>query len=131
MKIKELRSKVYELAKVDSTKQLKVKYANFKTLDMRFKVSWKTALQFLEEEGSDFDTWLANPPEEYKELFSEIQKVSDKYDQSSLKRKHLVQNLQSITDSLEATAAELQDEATQLDKQNNLAREVNEQAKLN
>lgn len=131
MKLKELRSKVYELAKVDNTKQLKAKYTDFKHLDMRFKVSWKTALQTLEKQGNDFKNWLENPPEEYKEMFSEIQEVSKKYDQSASKTKHLIQNLQSITDSLDETAAELQGEAAQLDKQNKLAREVNEQAKLN
>ncbi len=131
MKLKELKSKVYDLAKVKSTKELKSKYTEFKTLDMRRKVSWETALQFLEKEGSDFETWLENPPEEYKELFSEIQEVSKKYDQNSSKTKHLVQNLQSVANSLEVAAEELIDEATQLDRQNKIAHEVNKQAKLN
>ena len=98
---------------------------------MRRKVSWETALKFLEKRGSNFDTWLDNPPEEYRELFSEIQDVSKKYDQSSLKTKHLVQDLQSIANSLEVAAAELQDEAIQLNNQNKLAHKVNKQAELN
>lgn len=131
MKLKELKIRVYDLAKVKSTKELKSKYTEFKTLDMRRKVSWETALKSLEKPDSNFEAWLENPPEEYKELFSEIQEVSKKYDQSLSKTKHLVQNIQSVANSLEVAAEELIDEATQLDRQNKIAHEVNEQAKLN
>ena len=131
MKLKELKIRVYDLAKVKSTKELKSKYTEFKTLDMRRKVSWEAALKSLEKLDGNFEAWLENPPAEYKELFSEIQEVSKKYDQGLSKTKHLVQNIQSVANSLEVAAEELIDEATQLDRQNKIAHEVNKQAKLN
>lgn len=46
MKLQELKAKVYELAGVNNTKQLKAKIQEIKTLDMRLKISWEKLLLF-------------------------------------------------------------------------------------
>lgn len=103
MKFQELKAKVYELAEVNTTQQLKAKYAEFKTLDMRRKTSWEKALTAVQKQRSEFEDWLENPPEEYKDLFSEIVGASQKYAQKSLETKQLAQEVLSMANSLETS----------------------------
>lgn len=131
MKFQELKAKVYELAGVNTTQQLKVKYEEIKTLDMRRKISWEKALSVVQEQQSEFGKWLENPPEEYKDLFSEITEASQKYDQKSAKTKQLVQEVLSMANSLETLAEECQDEAAQLKRDVKTSRRIAKQAELN
>ncbi|MBD2094259.1 hypothetical protein H6F90_03740 [Trichocoleus sp. FACHB-591] len=131
MKFQELKAKVYELAKVTTTQQLKVKYEEIKTLDMRRRASWEKALSVIQSQRNEFETWLENPPEEYKDLFAEIKGASQKYDQKSTEAEQLAQEVLLMANSFEALANECQDEAVQLEKEVEASRRIRKQAELN
>lgn len=131
MKLQELKAKVYELAKVNNTRQLKAKYEEIKTLDMRRKVSWEKALTVIQKQQSEFEDWLENPPEEYKDLFSEIKEASQKYNQKSAEAKQLAQEVLLMANSFETLAEEYQDEAAQLEREVKASRRSRKQAELN
>ncbi|MBE8967680.1 hypothetical protein IQ277_15895 [Nostocales cyanobacterium LEGE 12452] len=131
MKLQELKAKVYELAGVNNTKQLKVKIQEIKTLDMRLKISWEKTIAILQKPQSEFDEWLENPPEEYKNLFSEIIEVSQKYEQKSAQTKQLAREVLSIANNLEELAEESQDEANKIKQEIEITRRISKQARLN
>ncbi|ALF52146.1 hypothetical protein ACX27_03640 [Nostoc piscinale CENA21] len=131
MKLQELKAKVYELAGVNTTKQLKAKYGEIKTLDMRLKASWEKTLIIVQKQHSEFEDWLENPPEEYKEIFSQIAETSQKYDQKSAETKQLVREVLSIANNLEDIAEEFQKEADQITQEIEINREISKKARLN
>jgi uncharacterized phage infection (PIP) family protein YhgE len=131
MKLQELKAKVYELAGVNNTKQLKAKIKDIKTLDMRLKASWQKTIAILQKPQSEFENWLENPPEEYKDIFSEITEVSQKYDRKSAQTKQLAQEVLSITNNLEELAEECQDEADKIKQEIEITRRISKQARLN
>ncbi|MDZ7957105.1 MAG: hypothetical protein RMY34_04225 [Aulosira sp. DedQUE10] len=131
MKLQELKAKVYELAGVNTTKQLKTKYEEIQTLDMRLKTSWEKTLAILNKSQSKFEEWLENPPEEYKDLFSEITQASQKYDNKSTETKQLTREVLSIANNLEELAAEFQNEGSQLKEEVAITRKISKQARLN
>ncbi|QKQ76512.1 hypothetical protein [Nostoc sp. TCL240-02] len=131
MKLQELKAKVYELAGVNNTKQLKAKIQEIKTLDMRLKISWEKTLAILQKPQSEFDEWLENPPEEYKDIFSEITEASQKYDHKSAQTKQLVREVSSIANNLEELAEECQDEADKIKQEIEITRRISKQARLN
>ncbi|WP_375496623.1 hypothetical protein [uncultured Nostoc sp.] len=131
MKLQELKAKVYELAGVNTTKQLKAKIQEIKTLDMRLKISWEKTIAILQKPQSEFDEWLENPPEEYKDIFSEITEASQKYDQKSAQTKQLAQEVLSIANNLEGLAEECQDEADKIKQEIEITRRISKQARLN
>lgn len=67
-KIAELKAKAYHLAEVSTIKELKAKFEETKSLDMRRKTSWIRAIEIIESVNNFFN----NPPEKYRELFAEI-----------------------------------------------------------
>lgn len=131
MKLQELKAKVYELAQVNTTQQLKAKYEEIKTLDMRRKISWGKAFTVIQQQQSEFEKWLENPPEEYKELFSKIAQASQKYDEKSAEVRQLSQEVLSIANSLETLAEEVQGEADQLKQDVKISKRISKQAELN
>ncbi|MGG6266261.1 hypothetical protein ACQ4M3_05405 [Leptolyngbya sp. AN03gr2] len=131
MKLQALKAKVYELAEVNATQQLKAKYADIKTLDMRRKDSWEKALTVIQGQQPEFEAWLENPPEEYKDLFSEVAEVAQEYDLKSAKVKQLTQEVLSTAASLETLAEECQDEANQLKQDVKASRKNAKRAELN
>ena len=131
MKLQELKAKVYELAGVNNTKQLKAKNKEIKTLDMRLKVSWEKTIAILQKPQSEFEDWLENPPEEYKDIFSEITEASQKYNQKSAQTKQLAQEVLSIANNLEELAEECQDEANKIKQEIKITRRISKQARLN
>jgi chromosome segregation ATPase len=131
IKLQALKVKVYELAEVNTTQQLKAKYADIKTLDMRRKGSWEKALTVVQRQQTEFGAWLGNPPEEYKNLFSEIAEVSQEYDRKSAKVKQLTQEALTTAASLETLAEECQDEANQLKQNVKASRKDAKRAELN
>ncbi|BAT56549.1 hypothetical protein NOS3756_55560 [Nostoc sp. NIES-3756] len=131
MKLQELKAKVYELVGVNTTKQLKAKYKDIQTLDMRLKSSWEKTLAIVQKSQSEFEEWLENPPEEYKELFSEITEALEEYDHKSAKTKQLVQEIMSIADDLEELAEETQNEANQIKQEVKVAKLISQKARLN
>ncbi|MEH2052463.1 hypothetical protein [Nostoc sp.] len=131
MKLQELKAKVYELAGVNNTKQLKAKIQEIKTLDMRLKISWEKTIAILQKPQSEFEEWLENPPEEYKNIFSEITEVSEKYEQKSVQTKQLAREVLSIANNLEELAEESQDEANKIKQEIEITRRISKQARLN
>jgi len=119
--LKDLKSDVYKLAGVNTTKKLKLLRREFNSLDFRRKSSWEIALKTLSTTPStkQFDEWRHKPPEEYKDLFSEIEDVSNSYNQSieeglkiSRSIKDEAKGLKKLSDELSEEAKELNDEAT-------------------
>ncbi|YAF97119.1 MAG: hypothetical protein AB3A66_05475 [Nodularia sp. CChRGM 3473] len=131
MKLQELKAKVYELAKVNTTKQLKAKYKEIQMLDMRLKTSWQETFAILQKSQSEYEEWLENPPEEYKELFSEITEALEKYDQKSAQAKKLTQEIVSIADDLKELAEESQNEAEQIKQEVEVTKRVSKQSRFN
>jgi len=119
--LKDLKSDVYKLAGVNTTKKLKLLRSEFKSLDLRRKSNWEIALKTLSTTSStkQFEDWRQNPPEEYKDLFSEIEDVSNSYNQSieeglkiSKSIKEEAKDLQKTSDDLSNEAKKLNDDAT-------------------
>ena len=119
--LKDLKSDVYKLAGVNTTKKLKLLRSEFKSLDFRRKSNWEIALKTLSRTDSakQFEDWRQNPPEEYKDLFSEIDDVSSSYNQSiekgikiSKSIKDGAKDLQDLGDELSEEAKVLNDDAT-------------------
>jgi predicted nucleic acid-binding Zn-ribbon protein len=131
MKLQELKAKVYELAELETTQQLKAKYQGIKTLDMRLKASWEKALVMIQQQKTEFQSWLENPPEEYKDLFTEITKVSQEYNQKSAAARRLLQEALATADSIEALANDCKEEANQISQDIQRAKWVVTQADLN
>jgi len=110
----DLKRQVLALAKVSSTQELKRANVDLRHLDFRLKASWRSALGVLEQASVAMDEWDRNPPEEYKELFSEIDQAAAAYSASIEQGLKLSSQLRDAADDLEAVAGELQQEAEEL-----------------
>ena len=120
----DLKIEVYNLAGVKTTKKLKLLKREFNNLDFRRTRSWEEALIKLSSNRSDigFEDWTSNPPDEYKELFSEIEQVSHSYNQNikkglrvSKSLQHSAKDLQSLSEDLSDEAKKLNDDATSVE----------------
>ena len=131
MNLQKLKATVYEIAKVKTIRQLKTKYEDLKPLDMRRKASWEQALAIAQQHQENLANWLENPPDEYKELFAEIERVSGDYDNQLALLKQKQQAVISIADDLEALADEVQGEGDRLKHEVEVARQIAQQADLN
>ena len=110
----DLKRQVLALAKVSSTKELKRANVDLRHLDFRLKASWRSALGVLEQAAVAMDEWDRNPPEEYKELFAEIDQAAAAYNASIEQGLKLSSQLRDAADDLDALAGELQEEAAEL-----------------
>ena len=110
----DLKGQVLTLAKVSSTQELKRTNVDLRHLDFRLKASWRSALGVLEQAAVAMDEWDRNPPEEYKELFAEIDQAAAAYSASIEQGLKLSSQLRDAADDLEAVAGELQQEAEEL-----------------
>ncbi|MEY3930782.1 MAG: hypothetical protein RLZZ516_2492 [Cyanobacteriota bacterium] len=110
----ELKRQVLALAKVSSTKELKRVNVDLRHLDFRLKASWRSALEVLQQAGTAMAEWERNPPEEYKELFNEIDQAAAAYSASIEQGLKLSSQLREAADDLEALSGELQQEAEEL-----------------
>lgn len=131
MKLSDLKANVYKLANVSTTAQLKAKYDAIQPLDMRYKASWETALTLARSQQDDFQSWLQNPPDEYKQLFADIDTAAADYEKSLVDAKQMSQDIAAIADQFTELAADCQDEADQLKQQVQAARHTAQQADLN
>jgi len=109
-----LKGQVLTLAKVSSTQELKRANVDLRHLDFRLKASWRSALGVLEQSAVAMDEWDRNPPEEYKELFAEIDQAAAAYSASIEQGLKLSSQLRDAADDLEALSGELQQEAEEL-----------------
>jgi DNA-binding protein H-NS len=126
MKLSELKAKVYEFAAVSTTKALKAKYEELRSLDLRRKISWEKALTIVQKQQDKFETWLENPPEEYRELFAEIEEVSERFDRDLIKAEQLSKEVNSIADNLDTLAEDCRNEAAQLNREIETAKAIAE-----
>ena len=110
----ELKRQVLALAKVSSTKELKRVNVDLRHLDFRLKASWRSALEVLQQAGAAMAEWERNPPEEYKELFAEIDQAAAAYSASIEQGLKLSSQLRDAAHDLDALAGELQQEAEEL-----------------
>ena len=110
----ELKRQVRALAKVSSTKELKRVNVDLRHLDFRLKASWRSALEVLQQAGAAMAEWERNPPEDYKELFAEIDQAAAAYSASIEQGLKLSSQLRDAADDLDALAGELQQEAEEL-----------------
>jgi len=110
----ELKHQVLALAKVSSTKELKRTNVDLRHLDFRLKASWRSALEVLQQAAAAMAEWERNPPEEYKELFAEIDQAAAAYSASIEQGLKLSSQLREAADDLEALSGELQQEAEEL-----------------
>jgi hypothetical protein len=102
------------LAKVSSTKELKRVNVDLRHLDFRQKASWRSALEVLQQAGAAMAEWERSPPEDYKELFAEIDQAAAAYSASIEQGLKLSSQLRDAADDLEALSGELQQEAEEL-----------------
>lgn len=132
MKLTELKSKVYQLAKVTTTRQLKAHYLEIKPLDLRRKASWEKALAQLQKaskakdktpsapsaptdvKSTDFKEWLKKPPSEYKELFAEASAALASFGETLDKTKELTKTAKAMVTSLDEFAEATVEEAQRL-----------------
>jgi hypothetical protein len=110
----DLKGQVLALAKVSSTKELKRTNVDLCHLDFRLKASWRSALGVLQQAAVAMAEWNRNPPDEYKELFAEIDQAAAAYSASIEQGLKLSSQLRDAADDLEALSAELQQEAEEL-----------------
>lgn len=110
----DLKRQVLTLAKVSSTKELKRTNVDLRHLDFRLKASWRSALEVLQQAAAAYPDWDHNPPEEYKELFAEIDQAAAAYSTSIEQGLKLSAQLRQAADDMEALSGELQDEAAEL-----------------
>jgi hypothetical protein len=110
----DLKGQVLALAKVSSTKEIKRTNVDLRHLDFRLKASWRSALGVLEQAAVAMAEWDRNPPEEYKELFAEIDQAAATYNASIEQGLKLSSQLRDAADDLDALAGELQQEAEEL-----------------
>jgi hypothetical protein len=110
----DLKGQVLALAKVSSTKEIKRTNVDLRHLDFRLKASWHSALGVLQQAAIAMAEWDRNPPEEYKELFAEIDQAAATYNASIEQGLKLSSQLRDAADDLDALAGELQQEAEEL-----------------
>ena len=110
----DLKGQVLALAKVSSTKEIKRTNVDLRHLDFRLKASWRSALGVLQQAAIAMAEWDRNPPEEYKELFAEIDQAAAAYNASIEQGLKLSSQLRDAADDLDALAGELQQEAEEL-----------------
>ncbi|MEA5416481.1 hypothetical protein [Synechococcus sp. BA-132 BA5] len=110
----ELKRQVLALAKVSSTKELKRTNVDLRHLDFRLKASWRSALGVLQQAAVAMAEWDRNPPEEYKELFAEIDQAAAAYSASIEQGLKLSSQLRDAAEDLDALSGELQQEAEEL-----------------
>jgi hypothetical protein len=110
----DLKRQVLALAKVSSTKELKRTNVDLRHLDFRLKASWRSALEVLQQAAVAMAEWDRNSPEEYKELFAEIDQAAAAYGASIEQGLKLSSQLRDAADDLDALAGELQQEAEEL-----------------
>ena len=106
-KLPELKKKVYQLAGVTTTKELKSLNSEFASLDFRLKDTWKFVITTFEQEES-FEEWRSNPPEKYKEVFKEIEEASKDHQSHAASAKKVFKGLEKSVQELNQLTKEVQ-----------------------
>jgi len=112
----ELREKVYNLAGVSNTKALKSFHVDFKSMDFRRTNNWEKAFKLLKG-LENFDEWRSSPPEKYREIFAEIDQVSDEYKKNVVKTKKVLESLDTNIKKLSEITKEAKCDVESLKKE--------------
>ena len=107
-----LKKKVYQLANVKNTKALKVSDVKFDSLDFRKQESWEIALRHLKE----YENFKKNPPEQYRELFDEINQVNKEAKDSLLKSRKTFKKVEKSLKELEALTKETKEDVESINQ---------------
>jgi len=129
MKLSELKAKVYSLANVKTTQQLKKQYSEIRLLDLRRKDAWQKALSIVE--APEFEAWLENPPEEYRELFEQTEQAFEEFDRQIAAAQQLSVEGNEIAEQLDELAQEYAAEADELQQTVKVARRNAKKAEQN
>ena len=112
-KLSELKRSVYTLAGVNTTKELKALRKEFASSDFRRKESWEDALSKLID-GQSFEEWCSDPPEKYREIFTEIEKASKEYKEHVASAKKVFKDLEESFEDLDKLTKDAQKEVKAL-----------------
>jgi hypothetical protein len=93
VKLSELKQQVYTLAQVSKTQDLKRKFTELRSLDMRKKESWTQMLQFLQSRTPSVDV---------DALQAEVAVAEERW-------QHEDETIAALSDRLHESVAELQD----------------------
>lgn len=126
-----LKAEVYKIAQASTTQQLKRKYKALNSLNFSLKASWEKAFKILQRDQTDFQAWLENPAEEYKELFAEIESVSKALSEKNHNAQHLGEEAKEMAENLENLSQEAQAEVRELKQISEAADRIAQQAELN
>jgi hypothetical protein len=127
----DLKREVFALANVSSTKALKQTNVDLRHLDFRLKASWSSALQVLRQAAAAMAEWDRNPPDDYKELFAEIDLAVAARSASIDQGLKLSAQLRQAADDMEALSGELREEAEDLKAIDQAARQQRRARSLN
>lgn len=119
-RLAEIKAQVYCLASVSQTKCLKASYPELSGLDFRRTTSWQLALGLLQASASpsdEFKDWLANPPDEYRDLFAEINDATASYRHGVTEGRRVASELLQAAEGLEQGADQALQEAQELGAQ--------------
>ena len=131
MKLQDLKAKVYEITTVTTTKALKKNYSELRSLDFRKKKSWEMALELVQSQKDQFESWLENPPEEYRELFAETEAAFEGYDRKLSRADALAKEALSMADQLDELAQEYRGDAIELERRVRRSQQIAKQAERN
>ena len=108
-----LKKKVYQLANVKNTKALKGSDVKFASLDFRKQESWEITFRHLKK----YENFKENPPEQYRELFDEINQVNKEAKDSLLKSRKTFKKVEKSLKELEALTKETKEDVESIKKE--------------
>jgi hypothetical protein len=126
----ELKAEVYALAQVTTPRQLKAKVPATQSLNFSQRASWEKALALLTPQPT-FEGWLSQPPDEYKDLFADIEAATTSLNKALDKAQRLGQEAQDMATDLEEEAIAAQQEAADLKQALEAAQRLARRAELN
>jgi hypothetical protein len=115
-KLAALKAEVLTLAGVSTTAALKRANAELRALDFRRKASWLQARELLQPGAAAEAEGQAARPEEFRELFAEIDAAAAAYGASIDQGLQLSSALHRAADALEQVSEELLQDAGELER---------------
>ena len=104
------------MAGVSNTKALKSFHVDFKSMDFRRTNNWEKAFKLLKG-LENFDEWRSSPPEKYREIFAEIDQVSNEYKKNVVKTKKVLESLDKNIKKLSEITKEAKGDVESLKKE--------------
>ncbi|NJK35704.1 MAG: hypothetical protein HC919_12560 [Oscillatoriales cyanobacterium SM2_2_1] len=124
MNLAQLKAQVYQRAQVTSTPALKRYHPQLKALDFRYRLAWEQSLVMLSDAPGELEHWRTHPPAEYRELFREVEVLSQRQHQLIAEAKQQVAEIRAIARQAEKCSQTLKDEATAQRRQQRTAHQA-------